>query len=62
MNKDIQSYNDQQTDTDKEICHLLAQAIDHELTEAESRIWHAHPVWFLDGNPTVGYSKQKKRH
>jgi hypothetical protein len=60
MNKDIQSYNDQQTDTDKEICQLLAQAIDHELTEAESRIWHAHPVWFLDGNPTVGYSKQKK--
>lgn len=60
MNNDIQSYNDQQTDTDKEICHFLAQAIDHELTEAESRIWHAHPVWFLDGNPTVGYSKQKK--
>jgi hypothetical protein len=21
--------------------------------------WHAHPVWFQDGNPTVGYSKQK---
>jgi len=29
------------------------------LPAAESRIWHAHPVWFLDGNPTVGYSKQK---
>lgn len=39
---------------------MLAQAIDNELTEAESSIWHAHPVWFLDGNPTVGYSKQKK--
>jgi hypothetical protein len=22
-------------------------------------IWHAHPVWFLDGNPIVGYSKLK---
>jgi hypothetical protein len=30
------------------------------LTEAENKIWHAHPVWFLDGNPIVGYSKQKK--
>ena len=22
-------------------------------------MWHAHPVWFLDGNPVVGYSKLK---
>jgi hypothetical protein len=60
MNKEIISYNDQQTAPDKEICDLLAQIIHNELTGAESKIWHAHPVWFLDGNPTVGYSKQKK--
>lgn len=60
MNKEIKSYNDQQTETDKEICDLLAKTIDNELTEAESKIWHAHPVWFLGGNPTVGFSKQKK--
>lgn len=60
MNKEIKSYNDQQIGIDKEICHLLAQAIDGELTEAECKIWHAHPVWFLEGNPIVGYSKQKK--
>jgi hypothetical protein len=23
------------------------------LPVAENRIWHAHPVWFLDGNPSV---------
>ena len=60
MNKEIKSYNDQQTETDKEICELLAKTIDNELTEAESKIWHAHPVWFFAGNPTVGFSKQKK--
>ena len=60
MNKVIKSYNQQQTDTDIEICDLLAKTIDNELTEAESKIWHAHPVWFLDSNPTVGFSKQKK--
>ncbi len=43
----------------KEVCHVLAKDIGRNLPEAESRIWHAHPVWFLDGNPTVGYSKQK---
>jgi hypothetical protein len=38
---------------------LLASTIDKALTKAESKIWHAHPVWFLDGNPVVGYSKLK---
>ncbi len=22
-------------------------------------MWHRHPVWFLEGNPIVGYSKLK---
>jgi hypothetical protein len=60
MNKDIKSYNAQLSETDKKICDLLTKLIDTELTEAESKIWHAHPVWFLDGNPIVGFSKQKK--
>ncbi|MBE0662487.1 MAG: DUF1801 domain-containing protein [Bacteroidales bacterium] len=59
MNPEIQAYNNRQTAVDKEICTLLATTIAAELTEAESKTWHAHPVWFLDGNPTVGYSKQK---
>ncbi len=59
MHAEIQTYNNRQTTVDKEICDLLATTIDSELTEAESKIWHAHPVWFLDGNPIVGYSKQK---
>lgn len=33
--------------------------IDKNLPEAENKIWHAHPVWFLEGNPIVGYSKLK---
>jgi hypothetical protein len=60
MNREIELYNNQQDETDKEICNLLANTIDNELIEAESKIWHAHPVWFLDGNPIVGFSKQKK--
>jgi hypothetical protein len=57
MNIEIQAYNDKQTAVDKEICDLLATTVDSELTEVESKIWHAHPVWFLNGNPIVGYSK-----
>lgn len=59
MNTEIQAYNNKQTPVDKEICDLLATTIDNELTEAKCKIWHAHPVWFLDDNPIVGYSKQK---
>ncbi len=59
MNSEIQAFNNSQTTDDKEICNLLAATIDRVLTKAECKVWHAHPVWFLDGNPIVGYSKQK---
>lgn len=59
MHPDIQAYNDSHPTEDKEICDLLAETIDRNLKKAESKIWHRHPVWFLDGNPIVGYSKQK---
>ncbi|MBL0738232.1 DUF1801 domain-containing protein [Flavobacterium sp. GN10] len=59
MKSEIQTYNNSQTAEDKEICDLLYNLIDQNLTESENKIWHAHPVWFLDGNPIVGYSKLK---
>jgi hypothetical protein len=59
MNNEIKAYNSKQTSEDKKICDILAAEIDSNLKEAENKIWHVHPVWFLDGNPIVGYSKQK---
>ena len=59
MNNEIRDYHSALTPEDEAICNQLASLIDAELTEAESKIWHAHPVWFLDGNPIVGYSRQK---
>jgi hypothetical protein len=59
MNKDIKAYNDSQSKEDKKICTLLATELSLHLPKAENKIWHAHPVWFLDGNPVVGYSKLK---
>lgn len=60
MNSNIKSYIEQLPADEKEIALLLDSLINQELIEAESKIWHAHPVWFIDGNPIVGYSKQKK--
>ncbi len=60
MDLNIQAYNNNQLEADRAICDLLANIIDVELSDTENKIWHAHPVWFLNGNPIVGYSKQKK--
>jgi hypothetical protein len=59
MHVDIQAYNDRQAAAHREACALLAAEIARGLPEAEGKVWHGHPVWFLDGNPTVGYSVQK---
>jgi hypothetical protein len=59
MHQDTLKYNEKQEPGDKDICDLLAQEIDRGLPQAENKVWHAHPVWFLEGNPIVGYSKQK---
>jgi hypothetical protein len=56
---EIKAYHDKQAPEDKKICDRLAKIISKELSEAESKVWHAHPVWFLHGNPIVGYSRQK---
>lgn len=60
MNPEIKTFNEQLSPDEREICSLLNSTIDVELSDADSKIWHAHPVWFLDGNPIVGYSKQKR--
>ena len=55
----IRTYNEAQSVEHRKICETLAEEITRGLAGAESKIWHAHPVWFLDGNPIVGYSKLK---
>jgi uncharacterized protein YdhG (YjbR/CyaY superfamily) len=59
MDTGILKYNEKQQPNHKEVCNLLAREIDANLRGAENKIWHAHPVWFLGGNPIVGYSRQK---
>lgn len=61
MNADIQSFNlaEHNSVEEKAIFQKLADLIDAHLPEADSKVWHRHPVWFLDKNPIVGYVKQK---
>jgi hypothetical protein len=61
IHNDSLAYNKVQRAGDKRICAALAKAIDQSLggAGAENKIWHRHPVWFLDGNPIVGYHRLK---
>ncbi len=59
MHPDTTAYHRALSPADRAICALLAKEIDRALPEAENKVWHRHPVWFLDGNPIVGYSKLK---
>ena len=59
MNKEIHTYNKTLIVNDQEICCVLHDEICKHLPKAESKIWHGHPVWFLEENPIVSYDKLK---
>lgn len=55
----IDDFHNAQSPEFREICDVLRADIEHGLPDAESRVWHGHPVWFLDGNPIAGYKNLK---
>lgn len=59
MQTDISAYHRALPPTEKKICDLLYRLLAEALPEAEHKIWHGHPVWFLDGNPVAGYNTVK---
>lgn len=59
MNHDIENYNAAQSVEDQKICNVIFDEINKHLLLAKGKIWHGSPVWFIDDNPIVGYSKLK---
>ena len=59
MHPEILKYNQQQEHHHKDLCDVLDEEIDRNLPKAKNKIWHAHPVWFLEGNPIVGYRETR---
>ena len=56
---DVLEYNETQTAEHSDVCSSLAKLFSKNLPAAESKVWHGHPVWFIDGNPIAGYSVKK---
>ena len=59
MNSEITNYLAPLAERDRQICLQLMQAIEQHLPQATGKVWHGSPVWFIDENPIVGYSKLK---
>lgn len=55
----IAQYNKNNPISDTEILDTLLDAMETILQGADAKVWHGHPVWFLEDNPIVGYSIKK---
>ena len=57
---DIAAYHEVLDAEARPICDRLLEIVGRELADAECKVWHAHPVWFFDGNPVAGYDRLKR--
>lgn len=60
MNREVSNYHATFPENERQICQRLMDAIEQILPQAMGKVWHGSPVWFIDGNPIVGYSKLKQ--
>lgn len=56
---DIDDYYAGLTGVTADACNNLRELIVSELPTATSKVWHGHPVWFINDNPIVGFSRKR---
>ena len=59
IGQDILDYQEDLSVEEAEIGEALIKLIEKAIPKAQGKVWHGHPVWFIDGNPIVGYSLKK---
>ena len=60
MNSEIAAYNAAMPPDHRAISDALAPLLAQGLPQAEAKVWHRTAVWFIAGNPVVGYASRKK--
>lgn len=56
---EITAYQAKLSKSEIAICKELRKLIETALPKAQGKVWHGHPVWFIEANPVVGYSIKK---
>jgi len=59
LSEDVRAFNENLGDSERQIAVQLCSLIFESMPNAEGKVWHGSPVWFLEGNPIVGYSHRK---
>ena len=59
IGKDILDYNNELEKTNRSLAETFCDGIGKVIPQAEGKVWHGHPVWFINGNPVAGYSLKK---
>ena len=59
IGKDILKYNEELETAHRTLAQMFCDQIEKAIPQAEAKVWHGHPVWFLNGNPVAGYSLKK---
>lgn len=60
MSDTVQTYITNLPSEFTDLSNQLFTEIEKGLPNSENKIWHGHPVWFLDGNPIAGFSLEKR--
>jgi hypothetical protein len=55
----VAEYNDELNPEFRALANQLSKLFENQVPQAESKVWHGHPVWFIQGNPVFGYSLKK---
>ncbi len=55
----VAEYNEQLAPEVRDHAEQLTKLFTKQVPQAEAKVWHGHPVWFIEGNPVFGYSHKK---
>jgi uncharacterized protein YdhG (YjbR/CyaY superfamily) len=55
----VAEYSEQLAQELRDLAEQLTKQFTKQVPQAEAKVWHGHPVWFIEGNPVFGYSLKK---
>ena len=55
----VTDHNNSLEGVNRELAQRLRNLFEEVVPAAKAKVWHGHPVWFIEDNPVFGYSLKK---
>jgi hypothetical protein len=59
IDSSVSEYNQKLGFPERAIAEKLLNLFLDQLPDADAKVWHGHPVWFIGANPVAGYNLKK---